>query len=177
LAAIADAHAQLSKNLWDAVDLAELVRHQLSPTATDANTTIEGTNVRLTVAATQALGMVLHELVTNAAKYGALSTPHGRVEVTWDYGSGPDSANLILEWREIGGPAVSAVFESKYGVSVIRQLIPQELGSSVELRFEAAGVYCRIAIPLESVRDGSTAILQVTSLKPLDVRLREAVSP
>ena len=81
---MADAHAQLSQNLWGAVDLAELARHQLSPTAAEANTTIDGPKVRLTVAATQALGMVLHELVTNAAKYGALSTPHGRVEVTWD---------------------------------------------------------------------------------------------
>ena len=177
LAAMADAHAQLSQNLWDAVDLAELVRHQLSPTATDANTTIEGPNVRLTVAATQALGMVLHELVTNAAKYGALSTPHGRVEVTWDYGSGAEAENLMLEWREIGGPAVSDVSDPKYGVSVIRELIPQELGSAVELRFEAAGVYCQIAIPLEAVRDGAAATLQVTLLKPLDVRLREAATP
>ena len=177
LAAMADAHAQLSQNLWGAVDLAELARHQLSPTAAEANTTIDGPKVRLTVAATQALGMVLHELVTNAAKYGALSTPHGRVEVTWDFGSGADAANLLVEWREIGGPAVSGDPDPKYGLSVIRDLIPNELGSSVELRFEATGVYCKIAIPLEAVQNGPEGKPQVTTLKPLDVRLREAATP
>src|SRR3954468_23328000 len=67
LGSMADVHAQLSRNVWDAVDLAELVPHQVSTDGTDANTTIEGPSVRLAVAATQAMAMVLHELVTNAA--------------------------------------------------------------------------------------------------------------
>jgi len=143
-----DAHALLSQNRWDDVDLAALVRRQLAPYATDANMTIGGPIVTLTVAATQTLAMVLHELVTNAAKYGALSTPHGRVEVGWNCGPGEDAANLSIEWREIGGPAVAASPDGRYGVSIIRDLIPQELDGSVDLAFASGGVCCKIEIPL-----------------------------
>src|SRR5262245_16737945 len=99
----AGAHVLLSQNLWGGVDLAELVRRQLAPSGTDANTMIGGPNITLPVAATQVLAMVLHELATNAAKYGALSTPHGRVEVNWNRGRGEDAANLSIQWREVAG--------------------------------------------------------------------------
>src|SRR5262249_31904095 len=144
---MADVHALLSRNRWRDVDLAELVRHQLARSATDANMTIGGPNVALAPAATQALAMVLHELATNAAKYGALSTPHGRVEVSWNRGAGAQS--LSIEWRELGGPAVAASPPCRYGVSIIRDLIPRELGGSVELAFASGGVCCKIDIPLD----------------------------
>ena len=91
--------------------------------------------------------MVLHELAANAAKYGALSTPHGRVEVSWNREPGGDAANLSIDWREIGGPAVAASPDCRYGVSIIRDLIPHELGGSVNLAFASGGVCCKIEIP------------------------------
>jgi PAS domain S-box-containing protein len=166
---MADAHALLSQSRWDGVDLAELVRRQLAPNGTDANTTIGGPNIALPVAATQVLGMALHELATNAAKYGALSTPHGRVEVNWNRGPSEDAANLSIVWREIGGPAVPASPACRYGVSIIRDLIPQELGGSVDLAFASSGVCCTIEIPLEPARHRHTA------LSAGDARSREAV--
>jgi PAS domain S-box-containing protein len=150
---MAGAHALLSKNHWAGADLAELVRRQLAPIATEANATIDGPSVLLTVAASEALAMVLHELVTNAAKYGALSTPHGRVEVTWHH---EDAMNLSITWREIGGPAVAASRDSKYGVSVIRDLVPKELGGSVDLTFASGGVCCKIEIPKTAACDERT---------------------
>jgi two-component sensor histidine kinase len=147
----------LSQNRWRGVDLAELVRRQLAPNATDANATIGGPNVKLSVAATQPLAMVLHELVTNAAKYGALSTPHGRVEVNWKRGPGEDAEDLSLEWREIGGPAVAASPDARYGVRIIRDLIAHELGGSVDLAFASGGVRCKIEMPLEAARDEHAA--------------------
>ena len=145
---MADAHALLSQSRWDGVDLAALVRCQLAPNGTEANTTIAGPHVTLPVAATQVLAMVLHELATNAAKYGALSTPHGRVEVNWNHGPGEDAANLSIAWREIGGPAVAASPDCRYGTRIIRDLIPQELGGSVDLAFESGGICCKIEIPM-----------------------------
>ena len=138
----------LARIAWKDVDLAALVRHQLAPYATDANMTIGGPNVTLTVAAAQTLATVLHELVTNAAEYGALSTPHGRVEVSCSCSPVKDAANLSIDWRELGGPAVTASPDCRYGVSIIRNLIPQELSGSVDLAFKSSGVCCKMEIPL-----------------------------
>jgi PAS domain S-box-containing protein len=144
-----DAHALLSKNRWGGADLAELVRRQLAPCATDVNAMIDGPKVTLTVATAQTLAMVLHELVTNAAKYGALSTPHGRVDVSWSRRPSDDANRLSIEWHEIGGPTVAVSPDCRYGVSVIRDLIPRELGGSVDLAFASRGVRCKIEVPLE----------------------------
>ena len=173
---MAKCHALLSQNHWNGVDLAELVRNQLASNATDASTTIDGPDVTLTVAVTQALAMVLHELVTNAAKYGALSTPHGRVEVSWMLGSDEEAANLSIAWREVGGPAVAASPICKYGVSIIRDLIPNEVGGSIDLEFRSGGLFCKIEIPFEAMRDEHMGKHRLASpgLRPLDARLQEA---
>ena len=173
---MAKCHALLSQNHWNGVDLTELIRNQLAPNATDANTTINGPDVTLTIAETQALAMVLHELVTNAAKYGALSTPHGRVEVKWNLGSNEDPANLSIAWSEIGGPAVPVSPTCKYGVSIIRDLIPTELGGSIDLDFHSGGVCCKIEIPIKAMRYEHTDKHRLASpgLRSLDARLQEA---
>jgi PAS domain S-box-containing protein len=150
-------HALLSQNQWQGIELAELIRCQLAPSGTDANTTVSGPKVVLSVAVAQVLAIVLHELVTNAAKHGALSTPHGRVEVSWDFGARADAAKVSIAWRELGGPAVAAAPKCKYGVSIIRYVIPQELGGSVELAFPSGGVCANIEIPLEPAHNGKPA--------------------
>src|SRR6266404_5074751 len=106
---MAVAHALLSQVNWQGVCVEDIVRHQLAPYATKANTTACGPDVALTAAASEALAMVLHELVTNASKYGALSVPEGRVSVSWECrNSGEAAAVLIIVWREAGGPPTSA---------------------------------------------------------------------
>jgi PAS domain S-box-containing protein len=147
---MAAAHSLLSQSRWQGVGLADLVRHQLAPYVTDANTSISGPNVMLTAAATQAIAMVLHELATNAAKYGALSTSDGRVSVNWDRrSSGNPAENLMIAWREIGGPPVAAPIQSGFGTNLIRNLIPHELGGTVDLAFASDGVYCKVEFPVE----------------------------
>jgi PAS domain S-box-containing protein len=149
---MAVAHELLSQGRWKGVSVADVVRSQLAPYATDANITAGGPDIMLTAAATEALGMVLHELVTNASKYGALSTPDGRVSVRWECQyRGDAAAGLMIAWRETGGPPVSTPTQHGYGTSLISDLIPHELGGAVDLAFSQDGVSCKIEIPLKGV--------------------------
>jgi PAS domain S-box-containing protein len=148
---MAVAHELLSEGHWHGVRLADIVHNQLAPYTTDANMTTSGPDITLTTAATEATGMVLHELVTNASKYGALSIPDGQVSVSWQCrNSGDDAAtSLMIVWRETGGPPVSAPTQYGYGTSLICDLIPHELGGTVDLAFLSEGVCCTIEIPLK----------------------------
>jgi two-component sensor histidine kinase len=104
----------------------------------------------LSADAGQAMGMVIHELVTNAAKYGALSSPSGHVSVQW-YRKLNGSAKLVVIWQELGGPRVECPKQAGYGTSVVRDLIPYEFGGTVEFAFAHEGVRCRLEIPLDRV--------------------------
>jgi two-component sensor histidine kinase len=128
----------------------ELVRRELAPYATGDNAEINGSDVVLKVEAGQAMGMVLHELVTNAAKYGALSAQNGRVSIRWERRlNGHPRSSLAFEWREIGGPSVVTPKRFGFGTSTIRDLIPYEFGGKVDLAFAPAGVQCRLELPGE----------------------------
>src|SRR5260221_291847 len=145
---MAAAHSLLSQGRWSGVGLTDLIRHQLAPYTTDANTTISGPEIMLTSAQTQAVAMVIHELVTNAAKYGALSSPDGRVAGTGSRPRADVAAILTITWRELGGPPIAAPVQSGYGSGLIRDLIPHELGGTVDLVFASDGACCKIEIPL-----------------------------
>jgi PAS domain S-box-containing protein len=146
---MAAAHSLLSQAGWQNVGLGALVQKQLAPYATGSNVTITGEDIVLSAAEIQAVAMVLHELVTNAAKYGSLSVPNGRVRLTWDRQNLDEGVKLVFEWRELGGPPVAATASFGYGTSLIRDLIPHELGGTVDLVFAPNGVNCKIEIILE----------------------------
>jgi PAS domain S-box-containing protein len=143
-------HELLSSGRWEGVSLAELVRRELAPYATANNTEINGPGVLLKPEAAQAMAMVLHELATNAAKYGALSTKNGRVSIRWDrHLNGHPRSHLAFAWQELGGPPVVALGKSSYGTSTIRDLIPYEFGGTVDLVRAPSGVQCRLELPAE----------------------------
>ena len=148
---MAAAHSLLSKSGWQSAGLNTLVRNQLAPYATGANVTISGTDIALPPAKIQAVARVLHELATNAAKYGALSIPGGQVSVSWDCKPDGKATKLTLIWREFSGPPVAPEIQSSYGIDLIRNLIPHELGGMVDLEFPAEGVSCKIEFPFEQV--------------------------
>jgi PAS domain S-box-containing protein len=147
---MARTHELLSAARWQGISVLELVRRELAPYATRGNTAISGPAVILKSEAGQAMGMVLHELATNAAKYGALSAQNGRVSIRWKHRlNGHPRSHLVLDWREIGGPSVVAPAHSGFGTSTIRDLIPYEFGGTVDLAFAPSGVRCRLELPAD----------------------------
>jgi two-component sensor histidine kinase len=145
---MARTHELLSARRWQGISVAELVRSELAPYATTGNTEMRGPQVILRAEAGQAIAMVLHELATNAAKYGALSTKEGRVAIRWErLLNGPTRSPLALEWRESGGPAITAPGKASFGTHTIRDLIAYEFGGSVDLTFAREGVQCRLELP------------------------------
>jgi PAS domain S-box-containing protein len=141
-------HELLSHRQWQGLPLRELVRRELAPYAAGSNTDIDGPEVILTAEAGQVMAMVLHELVTNAAKYGALSTKNGRVSIRWRWQLN-GSHELAFCWQEHGGAAVVAPSSnSGYGMSLIREAIPYELGGTTEFATTPEGVRCELEIPV-----------------------------
>jgi two-component sensor histidine kinase len=149
---MANAHRLLSRSRWQGVSLAELVRKELAPCSGKGCARVEGPEVLLSPEATQSLAIVLHELVTNASKYGALATKHGRISVRWEWQrNGRPGPRLLLEWIENCGTTIIPSSQAGYGIDAIRNLIPYELGGVVDLAFAAAGVRCRIELPSSCV--------------------------
>jgi PAS domain S-box-containing protein len=149
---MARAHELLSSRRWQGISLTELVQREIAPYATGTNTKIDGPEIMLSAEAGQAMAMVFHELVTNAAKYGALSSQHGRVLVRWNRKpNGNAQAQLVVEWQETGGPSVAVSSKSGYGMSIVRELVPYELGGTVDFALAREGVRCRLEIPGESL--------------------------
>ncbi|MDX8523662.1 CheR family methyltransferase [Mesorhizobium sp. MSK_1335] len=149
LQAMGRTHEVLSSYNWRDADLEQLLRAVLSPYGNKQrqNIVIQGRPLQLGASAAATLGMVFFELASNAAKYGALSTEDGRVDVAWN----TDKPGLLsIRWREIDGPAVKEPPRRNFGTSFIQQSLEYELGGKVDLRFERSGVECYIDIPLAS---------------------------
>jgi PAS domain S-box-containing protein len=156
--AMANAHALLSRTRWRGASLADLVHKELAPWVGTGSTRVEGPDVLLSPEATQPLSIVLHELVTNASKYGALRVPQGRVSVRWSLQRGGERPGmLLLEWIEAGGPPVVAQSQPGYGTRTIRNLIPYEIGGTVDLAFDVQGMRCWIEVPSKRIQEGREA--------------------
>jgi PAS domain S-box-containing protein len=157
-------HELLSLRRWLGIPLADLVDRELAPYMTGSNTEIGGPEVMLSAEAGQTMAMVLHELVTNAAKYGALSDPAGRVSIRWRLPpAGNASDRLVITWRETRGPLVVTPSKSGYGIDVVRSVIPYELGGTVDHVFAPEGVRCQMEIPLAELSDRKTIDLDPRS--------------
>lgn len=146
IAALARIHSQVAENRWSGADLKTLVADGLSPfLCGEGQIRIDGPAVMVTPVATQAIGVTLHELATNAVKHGALSAPIGSVEIRW----APDKKDgtLVLRWKEKNGPPVFRPSSQGLGTWVIRSTVPQQIGGAVKIRWAASGLDCRMTVP------------------------------
>jgi two-component system CheB/CheR fusion protein len=109
---------------------------------------VSGPAVRFHPKAAETFALAIHELATNAIKYGALSQPAGRVDVSWRLDDATDPTELIFDWRERGGPQVAAPQRKGFGTELLERTLSFELKSKTTLAFDAAGLHCIIAIPL-----------------------------
>jgi two-component sensor histidine kinase/DNA-binding response OmpR family regulator len=141
--ALARAHTLLSDSRWRGADLGTLVGEELAPYRTGDKVRYGGPDISLQPATAQGLALALHELATNAAKHGALSSPSGKVSLEW----GLDSDALILRWIENGGPPVAEPSSRSFGLKVIVASIEQQLGGKAAFEWNAAGLRCVFAIP------------------------------
>jgi PAS domain S-box-containing protein len=145
--ALAHAHGQLAESNWASVSLSALLEDSLAPFADDEkqNIVLSENTVALSPHCSLSLGLAIHELATNAAKYGALSTPMGRLSVTWSVD--PQSRDLTLEWKERGGPPLKPPTRTGFGRMLIEQALAQELDCTVKMNFAPEGLTCLITIP------------------------------
>jgi two-component sensor histidine kinase len=149
LQALAASHDLLVRESWYGAALQELVRSQLAAfiDRDRSQITIEGPAVALKPEAAQNLGLALHELAANAARFGALSVPHGRVSIAWDRVPAADGSALALDWREELGPRVKMRRKRGFGSMVIERNLALALDAKVDLAFDPEGLRCRIVIP------------------------------
>jgi PAS domain S-box-containing protein len=152
LIALSEAHDQLTRRHWGSAELRDIVVGATAPYAGDRPGRIEteGDTITIKPRAALTLALVLHELTTNAAKYGALSVPDGRVTVRWEIQESSSRPLLTLEWRERGGPPVAPPTRQGFGTRFIDGSIVTELRGTARLAFDAAGLCCTIAFPVAS---------------------------
>jgi two-component system CheB/CheR fusion protein len=160
LKALARAHELVSHGNWKTVSLRELLEKELEPySAAGANRlATEGPPVLLRPKAALALGMVLHELATNAAKHGALSVERGRVRVSWSFAGDGAAARLLLRWVEAGGPPVREPRQrTGFGSKLIQQQLRHDLGGSIRTDYRETGLEAELTLPASLLAAGESA--------------------
>jgi PAS domain S-box-containing protein len=144
--ALANVHRLFVQSRWAGADLSSLITQELSPYCQDGETLerIEGTSLLLEPTAAQTIAVTLHELATNAAKYGALSVPAGKVQVKWSR----SEDRLVFRWTETGGPLVKPSKHRGFGMRVMESMIRKQLNGAICFDWRPEGLACEIVLPV-----------------------------
>jgi PAS domain S-box-containing protein len=153
--AMSISHDLLLAGNWKGAAMADLVRAQLAPFAEETSSRIDisGPDFEVKPEAVQGITLALHELATNAAKYGALSVPEGRVAIAWELRRSAADARLRMSWRESGGPPVTPPERTGFGHVVISQMVATTLHAQVALDYAREGVSWTLDAPLAGVSE------------------------
>ena len=157
--ALARTHSALALTKWQGLELSELVRLTLEPYRTGEGgrlIVIDGPSMMLPARAAQPLCMALHELATNAVKYGSLSAAGGRVRISWRPLA---PGGFELSWIEAGGPTVAPPSRKGFGTSLVQGVIEYELGGRLQMEFAPAGLQCRIKLPALNHAESATSVV------------------
>lgn len=156
LQSLAASQDLLVKSEWTGVALAELVNAQLAhfKDLIGNRVQLDGPPVMVTAAAAQTIGMAVHELATNAGKYGALSNATGRIMMAWSLADGADGQVFRMTWDESGGPAVEKPARQGFGSIVISTIVRMGLSADVVVSYPESGLCWRLECPVQSVLDG-----------------------
>jgi two-component system CheB/CheR fusion protein len=149
LQAMARSYELVSRENWTETSLAELVRTELSPFGPE-RLAIDGPDISLKPKLALSLGMVLHELATNAGKYGALSAPTGQVSIHWSRIAGNPGDELDFRWTESGGPTFSKNAKGGFGLKLIEKETSYNMGGRADIDFRPDGLDAHITFPIES---------------------------
>src|SRR5215213_6621953 len=143
-------HNLLVENTWRAAPIRNILRSELGPYDDGAGTRVllAGPAVELSAELALPIGMAVHELTTNAAKYGAFSTPRGWLEVEWDVRGTDGSRRLALRWTEHDGPPVEAPSRKGFGSSLIQRLLATQCRAEIDFDFDRLGLRLRMSVPL-----------------------------
>ncbi|MEE1654578.1 sensor histidine kinase [Microvirga sp. CF3062] len=150
LLALSRAHDVLTRESWDGADLVEVIEKALEPYQIPGENRlhITGPHVRVTPRMSLALAMAMHELATNAVKYGALANKTGTIEVAWSVRNGTAPPRLALRWTEAGGPPVIPPRRRGFGSRLIERTLANDLDGQVEIAFAPTGVVCTVDAPV-----------------------------
>ena len=157
LAGLAASHDLLVQSEWRGVDVGDLIRSQVSPfdELAGARVTLDGPPVQLTAQASQTIGMAIHELATNATRYGALSNAEGTISIAWELVAAPrgvDAQALFrIQWSEQGGPSITPPEHRGFGHMVIVEMVERSLDAEVLLAYPPVGLSWRMGAPAERV--------------------------
>jgi len=145
--ALASVQDLLVKSRWTGAELSNIAAQELAPYrgADKARVRIDGLYVLLAPSTAQAIAVTLHELATNATKYGSLSMPKGQVEVTWTRAT---DGRLILHWTESGGPPGKKPMREGFGMSLIERMVREQLKGEMHLDWRAEGLACEIVLKM-----------------------------
>lgn len=158
--ALARTHGVLARERWGDVDLGEIAKGELEPHLLDGGGRIElaaEPRVMLKPKAALTLGMILHELATNALKHGALSIPDGRAAVAWSVEDRDERRTLVIRWRESGGPPVAPPKGKGFGSELIEREVRHKLGGTVRTDFAPEGIAVEIVLPCDPTLIGACA--------------------
>jgi PAS domain S-box-containing protein len=159
LLSMAGAHDVLTQQNWEGADLRNIVEKALSPfMAPRREFDVDGPDIRLLPKSALAVAMAVHELATNAAKYGALSNGSGRISVHWTIAE-HDAPHLQIVWTETGGPKVAAPRSKGFGSRLIERGLAGQLGGEALIDYQEAGVICRIMAPLSTITGSVPVVL------------------